>query len=170
MIGWAAEKVAGTMLRRTALIGLAAMLVLLAGALGWAMRVDHLRAGWKADYEALSAQSVVVVEALGQAANNPDLTWEGAAGQALALGESNRILRVSIDNQNRAIDDMAQEAVRLRAQADELQRIAERARAQRAAALAKLSDMAITPGTRSDCMVLLREAEAALDLVYEAGL
>ena len=31
-------------------------------------------------------------------------------------------------------------------------------------------DMTITPGTREDCMTLLREAEEALDLVREAGL
>ena len=65
---------------------------------------------------------------------------------------------------------MAAEAVRLRKRADELKVIAAKAEAQRRAAYTRLSDMALTPGQRADCMALLREAEAALDLVKDSGL
>ncbi len=96
--------------------------------------------------------------------------WSTVPGQIIALGEANRALKTSIADQNRAIDDMAREAVRLKARAKELKAIADKAQAQRKSALARLSDLSITPGTRSDCMTLLREAEEALNLVREAGI
>ena len=79
-------------------------------------------------------------------------------------------LRAELDNQSQAIDDMAREAVRLRKKADEMKVIAAKAQAQRQAALRQLSDMSITPGTRDDCLALLKEANEALDIAREAGL
>lgn len=95
--------------------------------------------------------------------------WATAPGQIIALGEANRALKTSVAEQNRAIDDMAREAVRLKARAKELKAIADKAQAQRKSALTRLSDLTITPGTRSDCITLLREAEEALNLVRSAG-
>lgn len=149
-----------------AIAGAVMLLVLLA----WALRLDDLRAGWRGKFDALTEQSAGVLTATRIASDNDDLTWENVPGQVVALGEDKRALEAAISTQNATIEDMAREAVRLRARADELKAIADRAQAQRQAALARLSDMAITPGTRDDCMQLLREAEAALDLVYEAGL
>lgn len=134
------------------------------------LRVDHLRGKYKTTLETVTAEAGVVVAALREASDNPKLGWDQAPGQIVALGESNRTLKVAITTQNTRIDEMAREAVQMRAAADQLTRIAERAEAQRRAALNRLSDMAATPGTRSDCMILLREAEDALDLVREAGL
>ena len=148
-------------------LGIAAAFALL---LGWALRLDYLRGDWQAKHQALVAQAGAVVVAVREASDNPDTGWATAAGQIRALGAGNRKLRFELDEQNRRIDEMAAEAIRLRARADELRRIADRAEAQRQAALEQLSDMAITPGTRDDCLALLREAETALDLVYEAGL
>lgn len=125
--------------------------------------------GWS-KFRKLDKQADRVVVALRQASDNPKADWETAPGQIVALGESNKSLKSEIEANNRAIDDMAREAVRLRARATELQQIAAKAEAQRRAAYARLSDMAITPGTRNDCMQLLREAEEALDLVREAGI
>lgn len=150
-----------------AMLGAALVVALL---LAWALRLDSLRGEWKGKFEALTEQAGTVLLATREASDNPELKWEQAAGQIVALGESNRALKVAITQQNQAIDDMAREAVRLRAKAAELKAIADKAQAQRQVALTKLSDMAITPGTRSDCLVLLREAEDALDLVREAGL
>ena len=118
----------------------------------------------------LEAQAKDVLVATREASSNPKLSWEGVAGQVTALGESNRTLRVSIGTQNDRIDQLAREAVAARAKAAELKKIADRAEAQRASALKRLSDMGATPGTRDDCLTLLREAEEALDLVREAGL
>jgi len=144
--------------------GIAIALVLV-----WAMRLDHLRAGWKEKFETLHEEASTVLIALRAAADNPKLEWKNAPGQIVALGESNKTLKGAIEDQNLRIDEMAREAVRLQARAAELKRIADRAQAQRQSALRKLSDMAITPGTREDCMTLLREAEEALDVVRGAG-
>lgn len=113
-----------------------------------------------------SAQTVVL--AVQAASGNDDVTWQTVPGQVIALGESNRALEDSIAVQNASIDELAREAVRLRKHASEMQAIAAKARAQRASALRQLSDMTTTPGTREDCLTLLREAEAALDLTMEA--
>lgn len=113
-----------------------------------------------------SAQTVVM--AVQAASGNDDVTWETAPGQIVALGDSNRRLKDSIAVQNASIDEMAREAIRLRKHASEMQAIAAKARAQRASALARLSDMQASPGTRADCLQLLAEAEAALDLAQEA--
>lgn len=138
--------------------------------LGWALRLDTLRADWREKFEGLTEQAAGVLTATRHASGNPKLKWEGAAGQIVALGEDHRNLLETLNSQNLQIDEMAREAVRLRARSSELRHIADRAQAQRAAALKRLSDMATTPGTREDCMTLLREAEDALDLIYEAGL
>jgi hypothetical protein len=119
---------------------------------------------------ALTEQAADVLTATRAASDNPKLKWEGTAGQVAAMGETIRTLKVSIETQNQAIDELAEEAVRLRAKASELKHIADKAEAQRATALERLSNMALTPGTRDDCMTLLREAEDALDTVREAGL
>jgi hypothetical protein len=110
-----------------------------------------------------------IVQAVETASGNDKVTWENAPGQIVALGESNKRLKLSIETQNQRIDEMAAEAVRLKARASELKKIADKAEAQRQSALKRLSDMSIAPGTRSDCMTLLREAEEALDLVRGAG-
>lgn len=144
--------------------------LLLAAAVAWFVRIDHLRGEWKAKYETLVGEAGTVLAATRIAADNPDLGWDTTAGQIIALGEDRRMLLSAIEEQNATVDAMAREAVRLRAHAAELQRIADRAQAQRRAALRQLSDMETTPGSREDCMTLLREAEQALDIVYEAGL
>lgn len=149
------------------LLGLSGLTLALA--LGWALRLDHLRAGWKDQFETLQREAKTVVLALQEASGNRKLEWKDAPGQAIALGEDKRRLERDIAEQNARLDEMAAEAVRLRARASELRRIAEKAEAQRKAALRGLSDMAATPGTREDCMTLLKEAEAALDIVYKAG-
>ena len=153
-------------IRLYASIGAAIVIV---GLLAWGLRLDHLRGGWKDRVEALTEQAGIVLLATREAADNPELEWEQASGQIYALGASNARLKVALSEQNERVDDMAREAVRLKAQAEELRRIAEKARAQRRAALDRLSDMEATPGTRSDCLVLLQEAEEALDLIREAG-
>ncbi len=142
--------------------------IVAAALLAWSLRLDHLREGWKGRFDALTEQAGQVLFATKQAADNPDLTWTDTAGQIVALGESNRALKGEITATNLRIDEMARQAVAAKAHAAEMVKIANKAKAQRAAALRQLSDMAATPGTRDDCMALLAEAEAALDLVYGA--
>lgn len=117
---------------------------------------------------ALTGQAGAVLFATRAAAANPDLKWQDTAGQIVALGESNKALKGEIAATNLRIDEMARQAVAAKAHAAEMVKIADKARAQRAAALRQLSDMAATPGSRDDCLVLLREAEEALNIAYEA--
>lgn len=112
------------------------------------------------------AQTVII--ALREASGNDKVAWDTAAGQIVAMGESAKAKDAAIAIQNERIDDLARRAVQARARADELRRIADRAEAQKASALRRLSDMAMKPGTRSDCMTLIREADEALNLVREA--
>lgn len=154
-------------LRHWRLIGFA---LITAALLGYAL---YNRAGWdrtQAKLDALARQAATVLVALRSASDNPKADWETAPGQIIALGESNRRLKGEIDATNQTIDQMAADAVRLRAKSAELRAIADKAEAQRRAAYARLSDMAATPGTRNDCMTLLREAEDALNIVRGAGL
>lgn len=127
-------------------------------------RLDH----WRDVADALADQAGKVVLAL-EHATGEEAHWQTAPGQIVALGEGVRQRDDAIRATNARIDQMAAEAVRLRARASELKRIADKAQAQRQAALRGLSDMAAKPGTRADCLTLLNEAEAALDLVREAG-
>lgn len=143
--------------------GLSLALILALSIAMW--RLDH----WRDVAGALADQAGKVVLAL-EHATGADADWKTAPGQIIALGESVRQRDAAIRATNQRIDEMAAEAVRLKARAAELKRIADKAQAQRAAALRGLSDMAATPGTRADCMLLLREAEAALDMVREAGI
>jgi len=121
-------------------------------------------------HEKLKGEAETVLIATRKASENEDLEWDQVPGQVIALGESNGRLRVALELQNTRLDQMAEDAIRLRAEASELRKIADKAKLQRAVALKKLSDMAATPGTRENCMVLLDEANRALDLVKEAGL
>jgi len=123
---------------------------------------------WKSVAETWAGEANTVVIALREASGNDKVAWDTAAGQIVAMGESAKAKDAAIAIQNERIDDLARRAVQARARADELRRIADRAEAQKASALRRLSSMAATPGTRSDCMTLIREADEALNLVREA--
>ena len=144
--------------------------LLLAGLISWALLERSWRAGIEDKYQALRDQAGSVVVALREATGNDAAGWASAPEQIRALGNSRTALLLAVRDQNLAVDEMAREAVRLRAHAEELQAIANRAEAQRRAALRSLDDLAITPGHRDDCEMLLAEANEALDLVREAGL
>lgn len=135
------------------------------GALGWS-RANH----WHKLFNTLTGQAKSVLIATRDASDNPDLKWADVTSQVNALGQSNRQFQVAIIEQNESIDKMAAEAVQLKARAIDLRKIADAAQMQRKAALTRLSDMSVTPGTRDDCEMLLKEANNALDLVWEAGL
>lgn len=149
------------------LIGIALAALALVSAVALHFRGD---ARTRAERDGLLVWQSDVVDATREAADNPKLTPDGTAGQIIALGMSNDLLKASIDAQNQRIDELAADAVRLKARAADLKKIADKAEAQRQSALRRLSDMALEPGTRDDCMMLLREAETALDIVKEAGL
>lgn len=147
-----------------ALAGIAAIAII---ALVW----SHFASDARTDraLKKLTGEAGTVLFRLRDAAENPKLEWDQAPGQIIALGESNKRLKGAIADQNATIDQWAREAADRRAEAEEWRKIADRAQAQRQGALKRLSAMSVTPGTRDDCMTLLREAEEALDLAREAG-
>ena len=120
---------------------------------------------WKTVAETWADEAQAVVISLREASGNDKVEWSTAAGQIVAMGESARAKDAAIAIQNERIDDMARRAVAARAKAEELRQIAAKAEAQKASALRRLSDMAAKPGTRADCMTLIREADEALNLV-----
>ena len=109
-----------------------------------------------------------VIEATKVASGNAGLRADTTPGQIVAMGQSIHDLKASVALQNEAIDELARREVAAKAEAARLTEIARRAEAQRASALRRLSDMSLTPGTRSDCVQLVREAEDALNIAYAA--
>jgi len=159
----------GTIQRKVLAVAAIAGGLVLLGLLTWGLRLDDLRGRYKAGLEQLAAEATGVLAATRVASSNPELNWESVPGQVIALGEDRRDLEASVARLNRTVLEMAEDAVRLRAEAAERTRIAERARAQRDAAYKRLGDLSITPATRTDCMQLLREAEEAIDLLRQAA-
>lgn len=130
----------------------------------------HFRADRKtrAALAALRDEVQTVVLATQAASGNDSVKWDTTPGQIIALGESVRALKASVETQNEAIDELARREVAAKAEARRLTEIARKAEAQRASALRRLSDLSLTPGTRGDCLQLLAEAEEALDLAHNA--
>lgn len=149
------------------LIGIALAVLAVVSAVGLHFRND---ARTRDKLATLRDEAEDVVLATQAASGNDKVTWELVPGQVVALGESNRRLKDSIKAQNLAIDELARREVALKARAKELKIIADKAEAQRRSALKWLSDMTLEPGAKNDCMLLLAEAERALDIVKEAGL
>lgn len=146
-------------------IGLAFALLL-----GWALRVDALRANWKLRFEGLTKEAGVVLAVTRRESGNRRLAWRGTAEQIELLGAAKRQWQEVARDQSNRIAELGTETTRLR-QLGEAERLkAERAIAQRNNALSRLERQALTPGDREDCEAQLRSAQEALDLVFEEGL
>lgn len=118
----------------------------------------------------LNGEAGAVLSALRTVSGNDGLKWKDAPAQVLHVGDANRQLKLEIADTNQTLTAMAEEAVRLRGQAAAAVEIAQKAEAQRKAALATLKKRSVTPAQRKDSEALLKDVNAALDLVYEAGL
>jgi len=152
---------------KTSTIGAGILLVL---CMGWALRLDHLRAGWQDKYEVLDGQAQSVLMATRQATDNPDLKWLGVPAQITALASSNIALKSSIDTTNGKLDQMTADYLKLKADGDTLRSQLSAAQAGRQSALDRLKAMAATPGDRQNCPALLSQTQDALDLAYGSGL
>lgn len=129
--------------------------------------------GWNGAIEDLKdLQSKVnnIVVAVQVASDNKTINVDTAAGQIVLLGDSNRTMKVQIEEQNRRLDEMVEEAILLKKKNAELKMLADKARAQKEAALRELGDLAIAPAKKRDCETLVKEADRALNLLREAGL
>lgn len=136
--------------------------IVLAGLLGWALRLDHLRAGWR-DLAMSMAHEVSVVL-------DRQIDPEDAAKAIKGIGadlEAERSLRRA---QSLKITEMSEEAQRLKAKSAEAWKVAQAAIRSRDDAIAKLKMQALTPGDRANCVEQLNNAVEALDAVFAAGL
>lgn len=136
----------------------------------WAFRVNSLRADWKLKHENLTAETVVVRNAVRGAADNPKLIWRDTAEQVRLLGEAKKAWQSTATLQSERIAGMGKEAARLKLLGAAERAKAEKAIAQRNGALVKLDNLALTPGERADLQGQLNAAVAALDLVFKEGL
>lgn len=138
--------------------------------LGWALRVDHLRADWKAKHEALSAIAGDILGAVRTASDNPRLNLTDAAEQVDLIGVAKRGWQTTSQLQSSRIDALGIEAARRQALGAELQAKADRAISKRESAIKRLETQRLDPGERADCAAQIFAANAALDLVYQEGL
>lgn len=136
----------------------------------WGMRVDHLRAGWKARHENLSRISGDILGSIRAASGQRGLRLENAAEQVTLIGAAKREWQATSELQSSRIDALAIESARLKALGDELRVRAEAAIAKRDSAINRLKTQALDPGERADCAAQIFAANAALDLLYEEGL
>lgn len=144
--------------------------VALALALAWGLRVDHLRADWKARFETLSGEAGNVLYEIRVASGNDKLKWQDAPQQVRAIGSSLTEWRNVASKQSAEIDRMAFDAARMQKLNAELRAKAEVELRKRKAAYEQLDASAADPGDRADCIAQIKAAEAALDAIYEAGL
>lgn len=125
---------------------------------------------FKHDRDVLLGWQDSIVTAVRSASENPKVTKKNAAEQILALGDSHKKLKIDLEKQNKTIKDMMAEALALKKDKAELQKLVDKAKAQRRSVIKELEKGISTPGQRDDCEALLKEANDALDLAIEAGL
>lgn len=143
--------------------------IILAIVLAWGLRVDHLRAGWQSKFSTLSEQSGLVLLSVRNASDNPELKWADTATQVNALGTSLKDWKRISGEQTIKINNLGDEASRLKKLNAQLRAKADVLIAQRAKAITRLEDSASTPGDRKDCMSQITAVNVALDLIYEEG-
>jgi hypothetical protein len=152
------------------LYGALGALLALIGFIGWVVRIDGLRANWKAKYEALAETTGGLLTTIRTESDNPRLKLKDAGEQVRLIASSRAAWQGTAELQSSRIDDLANETARLKALNAELRKRAEAAIAKRERAIDRLATAALTPGDRADCARQLFEAEAALDAVYREGL
>ena len=145
-------------------IGLAFILLL-----GWALRLDALRADWRDKFSELSDQAGRVLATVRIASDNPKLKWEDTAAQIEAIDASLDQWRGTARTQSDLIDTMGRDTQRLRAENDALKAKVRELNQKRASLIAQLQRDALDPGDRADCWAQLRETEDALNQLYREG-
>lgn len=143
--------------------GIPLLIILAIGGLGmWGDR------GWT-NYKKSEAEIEAIVSVTRTASDNMKLERKDVKEQISSLGDSVRRLKFDINTQNKTIKQMAEEAIKNKAEAVELKKLADKAKAQRASAYLALEQMSLTPGNREDLESLCNDAEDALDRLYMAG-
>lgn len=145
-------------------VGLAFVLLL-----AWALRLDHLRGHWRDKFDALSNEATAVLVAVRDATDNPKLEWRDVPKQIELLDASLTQWKGAAETQSDMIDAMGRDTERLRAENAALVKKIAAANAKRDAAIARLDNDALDPGDRADCWAQIREADEALNQLYQEG-
>lgn len=153
--------------RALAAAGIAALLGV-AIAWGFSWKADAV--SWRGKFSTLDTQAKAVLAAARTASDNPRLTWADTARQVELLGQSRRQWKATSEIQTTKINALGEETARLYALNVELRRKAEVQIAKRDKAVARLENAALSPGDQQNCLAQIRDATAALDLVFEEGL
>lgn len=154
--------------------GKIAIALAILGFVGWAFRVDHLRAHWRETYftfkEQVTEERAVVTARVGRAVGNPKLKWKDVPKQVEDFAAGYDQLVTDTNTANAQIDAMGAEAERLKALNADLRVRAEKIIRERAKLIDRLATSANDPGERENCQAQIAAAEAALDAVFEEGL
>lgn len=133
----------------------------------WATsRADH----WHQKWVDLTAEAKGVLVAIANETGNPKLRWEDAPLQVRLLGKSRNEWKGASTQQSGYIRERAAEAARLKRLSAEAQQRAKTVIAKRDKLIDDLEQRAFTSAERDDCARQLREADDALNTVFEAGL
>lgn len=110
-----------------------------------------------------------VVTATKQAARLKKLEATQAAGVIVNIGEARDAAEARSQRYEGQLNAYAAEASRYRALSENYRKMASAALARKQDALDRLSNQAITPGDRANCVAQLKDANAVLDFIYKEG-
>lgn len=154
--------------------GKIAIALAILGFVGWAFRVDHLRAYWHGKHDAVVEQyteeKAVVTARIGRAIGNPKLKWKDVPKQVEDFAAGYDQLVTDTNTANAQLDAMGAESERLKKLNADLRVRAEKIIRERAKLIDRLAASANDPGERENCQAQIAAAEAALDAVFEEGL
>lgn len=161
----------------------------------WALRLDHLRAGWKSLVDAtvpaarlatddpdlkardmpgalkvLADEKRFVVRAVQGALDDPTVrvTWATAGEQITEIGKGTRAIRIELDDVNQRLDQMAERAIAAEASLKEKRALLAKVDQRREQLARELSRINITPAEAEACLTLDRQARKAANLLREA--
>jgi chromosome segregation ATPase len=135
--------------------------------LGWALRLDYLRAYWHDKFDALSNEAATVLVSMRDATDNPKLQWRDVPAQIDQMDASLTSWKSTAEQQTELVDTLGRNTERLRKENADLQAKIAEANRKRDRAIAKLENDALDPGDRADCWVQIRASDEALNKLYQ---
>jgi len=137
--------------------------------LGWALRLDALRADWRERFIGLRDQAGSVLASIRIASDNPDLEWKDAARQVDELDKSLTGWKSQAETLSGAVDAMGAETKRLQAENAALTEKVRALNARRRELIASLEQDALDPGDVADCWAQIREVDDSLNQLRQEG-
>ena len=147
-------------------IGAAAAFLLL---LGWALRLDALRADWRDQFLNLKGQADKVVAAVSLVTGNEKLVWKDTETQIKQFGEDHKALLAENEDRNHRIDELCHEHDRLMAQNRSMVAEIAELKRKRQGLIEQLESEGMTPRDETDCWAQIRAADEALNKLYREG-